>query len=142
MKFATHTKVPPRQLRRAKTMRANMTNAERKLWRGLRDRLAIHSTHFRRQVPIAGFIADFCCHAARLVIEVDGNQHGTDEAKVFDAARTASIKAEGYSALRFSNRDVLTALDAVLDTIAAALPADMATNPPPHGREEEHPAHG
>ncbi len=109
-----------------------MTDAERRLWRGLRQRLPLEGTHFRRQVPIAGFITDFCCHSARLVVEVDGNQHGTDEARAFDAQRTRLIEAEGYKVLRFSNHDVLRLLDSVLDTIAAAA----------HPEEEEIALHG
>ena len=105
-----------------------MTDAERKLWRELRQRLSLDGTHFRRQVVIAGFVTDFCCHAARLLIEVDGNQHGTDAALAFDAKRTPAIETEGYRVLRFSNHDVLRQLEPVLDTILAA------ANPEPlHG---------
>jgi very-short-patch-repair endonuclease len=64
--------------RTARRLRANTTDAERTLWRHLR-KLETEGTHFRRQVPIGPYVADFACMAARLVIEVDGSQHGEDE---------------------------------------------------------------
>jgi very-short-patch-repair endonuclease len=120
-KVADHAKVPLRQTSLARAMRRAMTEPERKLWKALRWRLPIAATHFRRQVPIGPYIADFCSHGAGLVIEVDGNQHGDDAMRLRDAARTANLNAQGYRVLRFSNHDVMTSIDVVLDTIAAAL---------------------
>ncbi len=96
-----------------------MTDAERKLWHALRAH-RFQDLGFRRQVPIGRYIADFACHRARLVIEVDGNQHGQVLAAERDAARDAWFAAEGYRTLRFSNHDVLRQRDSVLDTIFAA----------------------
>src|SRR5215472_7479142 len=59
---------------RARTLRRNMTEAEQRLWQILRSRLT-EGYRFRRQVPIGGFIADFVCHGARLIVEIDGGQH-------------------------------------------------------------------
>ena len=92
-----------------------MTDAERAVWRILREGFPDH--HFRRQVPIRHYIADFTCHRAKLVIEVDGGQH---DASV-DAARTAIIEAEGYRVLRFWNNEVLGNPDGVWTVINAAL---------------------
>jgi very-short-patch-repair endonuclease len=72
---------------RAHQLRRNTTDAEKKLWRHLR-RLDFDSSHFRRQVPIDPYIADFACMAARLLIEIDGSQHAEDRKKVHDEART------------------------------------------------------
>jgi very-short-patch-repair endonuclease len=117
-------------------MRRAMTEPERKLWKALRWRLPIAATHFRRQVPIGPYIADFCSHGAGLVIEVDGNQHGDDAMRLRDAARTANLNAQGYRVLRFSNHDVMTSIDVVLDTIAAALEPTPTPNPSPQGGGE------
>ena len=77
-KIADHLRVSPRQTALARVMRRAMTEPEHKLWKALRWRLAIEATHFRRQVPIGPYITDFCSHGAKLIIEVDGNQHGDE----------------------------------------------------------------
>ena len=125
----------PRQLEFAKAMRLGMTAPERKLWKALRWRIPIAGTHFRRQVSLGPYIADFCSYGAKIVIEVDGNQNRTDASRKRDANRTAYMQAEGYRVLRFSNRDVMLNIDLVLDTIAAAL---LPTpNPSPQGGGEK-----
>jgi very-short-patch-repair endonuclease len=110
-------------------MRQEMTEPERKLWKALRWRVPVEGTHFRRQVLLGPYIADFCSYGAKVVIEVDGGQHGMVEAGEQDAIRTAFMEAQGYRVLRFSNRDVMVHIDIVLDTIAAAL---SLPPPPPH----------
>lgn len=85
---------------RARSMRRDMTDPERKLWRALRTRLPLDDTHFRRQVPIGPFIADFCSFGAKLVIEVDGDQHGFDHGRAYDGRRTAYLTSLGYRVLR------------------------------------------
>jgi very-short-patch-repair endonuclease len=104
----------------AKRLRSTSTDAERKLWRHL-WRIPIDGSHFRRQVPIGPYFADFACHQIGLIIELDGSQHATDDALKRDAARTAFLEAQGYKVIRFWNAEVLTELDAVLDTIFAAV---------------------
>ena len=121
----------------ARTLRRNSTDAERILWSELRDhRLA--GAGFRRQVPIEGYIADFVCHAARLVIELDGGQHFSDEAEQRDASRSIVIEAKGFHVLRFSNHDVMTNRDGVLEIIAAVIVArsPTLTLPRKRGREQ------
>jgi very-short-patch-repair endonuclease len=66
-------------------------------------------------------VADFCCLRERIVIEVDGNQHGFDENVERDAIRTKELERQGFRVLRFSNREVMTSIDVVLDTIFAVL---------------------
>jgi very-short-patch-repair endonuclease len=111
-------------------MRAAPTDAERKLWWHLRHRLPVERTHFRRQVQIGQFIADFVSHKAKLVIEVDGGQH-SEKVKA-DCARTEFLAREGYRVLRFWNNDVLQNIDGVLEVIALALTAPTPTpNPSP-----------
>ncbi|MGA2290727.1 endonuclease domain-containing protein [Bradyrhizobium sp.] len=110
----------------ARTLRRNSTDAERILWSELRDH-RLNGAGFRRQVPIANYIADFVCHAARLVIELDGGQHFSDQAEQADARRSAVIEAKGFQVLRFSNHDVMTNRAGVLETIATAVAARAPT---------------
>ena len=72
-------------------------------------------------MPIEGYIADFVCHTARLVIELDGGQHFSDDQEQADGARTAVIEGRGFRVIRFSNLDVITNRAGVLETIVAAL---------------------
>jgi very-short-patch-repair endonuclease len=103
-------------------MRAAPTEAERKLWWHLRHRLPTPDTHFRRQVRIGRYIVDFACHAKRIVVEVDGGQHGTEV--VADELRTKVLAANGYRVLRFWNNDVLGKIEGVLEEIQRAVTRD------------------
>ena len=98
----------------ARTLRNNATPAERLLWQQLRL-LKQEDRHFRRQVPIDRVIVDFACHACKLIIELDGGQHG--EAIVYDDARAKILETHGYRVLRFWNNDVFQALEGVVDRI-------------------------
>jgi very-short-patch-repair endonuclease len=104
----------------AQRLRKNATDAEVRLWRHLK-RLETRGTHFRRQMPIGAFIADFVCPAARLVIEVDGSQHGEAQGKIRDEKRTQRLESEGYRVLRFWNNDITQNIRGVLEVIYAAL---------------------
>src|SRR5438045_6890866 len=104
----------------ARRLRANQTGAEMKLWRELR-KLETKGTHFRRQVPVGSYVADFACLASRLVIELDGSQHGEEPGKSKDDERTRWLETEGYRVLRFWNNDITSNLNGVLETIYAAL---------------------
>ena len=121
----------------AKTLRANTTAAEDILWRHLR-RLEIKGSHFRRQVPIGPYVADFACLKERLIIEVDGSQHAEDANNRRDEVRTRWLNSEGYRVMRFWNNNVMSKTEAVMEAIHAAtavtpprLPA--AGDPPPQG---------
>ena len=106
--------------KRARFMRKHPTPAEAILWARLRKR-QVKGFQFRRQHPIVRFIVDFYCAEAKLVIEVDGsihNQPGHDE---YDAERQNFLEALGLRVLRFSNTQVVTKTDVVLDAIAEAL---------------------
>jgi very-short-patch-repair endonuclease len=93
----------------ARSLRGNATSAERRLWQGLRRRQS-GGFKFRRQVTLGGFIADFVCFEALMVIEVDGATHSTDREVARDAARSAALAAQGYEILRFTNDDVFHTL--------------------------------
>jgi very-short-patch-repair endonuclease len=127
-------KVSSRLRSNARVLRKNSTDAERLLWSEIRDH-RMQGLSFRRQVPIGNYIADFVCHAAKLVIELDGGQHFSDQSEQADAARSAVIEAQGFKVLRFSNHDVMTNRAGVLETIAAAVAARAPTLTLPRKRE-------
>ena len=112
--------MPTRLASLARSLRRNVPNAERRLWQGLR-RKEVGGFRFRRQVTLAGCIADFASFDARLVIEVDGATHSTDEELARDAARTAALAAQGFAILRFTNDEVFHNLDGVLETVRLKL---------------------
>lgn len=103
---------------RARELRKAMTPQERHLWY---DFLRSYPTRFLRQKVIDRFIADFYCASARLVIELDGAQHFTKESLSYDAERTRALNALGLTVLRFTNREIDTAFDAVCARIDAAV---------------------
>jgi very-short-patch-repair endonuclease len=99
---------------RARELRQAAPDAERKLWRALRNR-GLDGLRFKRQVPIGPWFADFCCNGCKLIVELDGYHHA--ETKARDERRTAWLEREGYRVIRFWNGDVFTSFDAVLEEI-------------------------
>jgi very-short-patch-repair endonuclease len=73
--------------------------------------------HFRRQVPIGDYIADFACYRKCIIIELDGGQHSHTEREAADNARTANLAARGFRVIRFWNADVFNNLEGVIDKI-------------------------
>jgi very-short-patch-repair endonuclease len=124
-------KVNARKLRRA------MTDAEKQLWTHLRHGFASEGMHFRKQVAIGQYVADFCCLRHRLIVELDGPIHRTVAAKSYDRGREQVLKAAGYRVLRFSNEDIVLGFKSVLDRIASALGGTTPTpSPSPQGGGE------
>jgi adenine specific DNA methylase Mod/very-short-patch-repair endonuclease len=112
-----HLPYNPDLVERARELRRPMTPAEEKLWEYLK-----HAPYrFLRQRPIDHFIVDFYCPALRLVIEVDGEQHYTEEGKVYDAERDAILQGYGLRVVRFRNEEVLHYFESVCRRIEAAL---------------------
>ena len=107
---------------RSRTLRRNLTEAERIIWYAVRAH-RLNGASFRRQTPIGPFIVDFVCHDARLIIEVDGGQHFESENEKRDARRDRFLARKGYRVLRFSNHDVMTNRQGVVEAIGAALAA-------------------
>jgi very-short-patch-repair endonuclease len=115
----------------ARRLRRDSTDAERALWLRIRDR-RLEGLKFKRQVPAAGYIVDFLCADAHLIIELDGSQHAVRAAA--DARRTQVLEAAGYLVLRFWNNDVLGNMDGVLEEIVATLrPVAPHPSPLPNG---------
>jgi len=124
----TGQRVSPAKVERSRALRREMTPAEQLLWEQLRAG-RLNGLKFRRQQIIAGFIADFYCHAAGLVIEVDGAVHqGQGD---YDAERDRAIAAHGLRVLRVTNDEVERDIEAVLWRIAENLtPASLRSAPP------------
>lgn len=110
----------------ARQLRRNQTEAERKLWQLLRDR-RFAGVKFRRQQPVGPYIVDFVCFEAKLVIELDGSQHGLEASMAADEIRSAFLRRDGFRVKRFGNHEVIKDFDAVLRAIAHELAAG-----PPH----------
>jgi very-short-patch-repair endonuclease len=109
---------------RARKLRRERTEAEEALWQRVRaGRLLGYK--FRTQAPIGRYHPDFCCPAAKLIVELDGSQHAESDAITYDAERTAFLESQGYRVLRFWNNDVLTDMDAVVSAILRALSGDL-----------------
>ena len=103
---------------KAKELRINMTYAETLLWEKLRNK-QINGVKIRRQHPINRFIADFYCHRARLVIEVDGEIHNYQ--KEYDIGRSEEMGNFNIKVIRFSNKEVIENLENVITKISAEI---------------------
>jgi very-short-patch-repair endonuclease len=135
-----HSAITKRTRTQARTLRRDVTDAERKLWFLLRS-LKPLGMHFRRQAPIGIYIADFAWHAGKIVVELDGSQHA-DARAFYDAKRTDWLQSQGYRVLRFWNNDVLKSPRSVGEVILAAAQANCSnsksptTHPSPQGGGE------
>ncbi len=104
----------------SKALRRNQTEAEEIIWQCLRNR-KILNFKFRRQHPVGKYIADFYCHEAKLIIEIDGGMHNNPENQEYDQKRTDELKKIGILVIRFKNEDVNNNLDEVINTIKVHL---------------------
>jgi very-short-patch-repair endonuclease len=120
-----HRALPPHHRAFAKTMRAEPTDAERRLWQLLRAH-RLGGFKFKRQVPIEGFIVDFVCFDAHLIVEADGGQHAGSAP---DAIRDQRLAALGFRILRLWNTDILTNPEGAAAAILAACEARSAPRP-------------
>lgn len=103
---------PPHLRINAKRLRRDMTGAERRLWNVLRAH-RLEGVGFRRQMPIAGYIVDFAAPAHRVIVELDGSQHGEISGLRADRRRDRRLEELGWTVLRFWNVDVMNELDGV-----------------------------
>jgi very-short-patch-repair endonuclease len=113
-------RIPPEMTRRSRSLRRGMTDAEKKLWRNLRDRRLV-GVKFRRQYVVSGYILDFYCPDAKLAVELDGDQHALPERVVYDKQRDVKLCSMGIKVLRFANTDVLKNILGVLEKIREVL---------------------
>ena len=126
-------------IERARRLRREMTLPEVLLWRVLRTRPG--SFKFRRQHPVGGYVSDFACLSARLLIEVDGEAHDRDVQPRVDALRQADLEQTGYKFLRLAARDVLSDMDSVVRMIVEACESrpplhQLTAGPPPRCGED------
>jgi very-short-patch-repair endonuclease len=100
-------------IERAGALRKNMTPAEIRLWKHIKNK-QILGLRFRRQHPIDIFIADFYCHQIKMVIELDGEIHSLSENKEYDKNRTAELERLGITVIRFKNNEVMKNIEEVI----------------------------
>ena len=127
---------------RARRLRRNATDAEKRLWSELRGN-GFADANFRRQTPIGAYIVDFVSFSQRLVIEVDGGHHGDSVQTAFDDERTQWLESQGFRVMRFWNTDVFDDLDAVLNVILQSLDIPFTVekpSKPPHQAQQPHPS--
>jgi very-short-patch-repair endonuclease len=113
----------------SRDLRSNMTDAEQLIWQRIR-RKQILGLQFYRQKPILNFIVDFYCPAANLVIECDGGQHYTEVGLEADQNRDYALSELGLITLRFSNHEILTEIDDVIELIFQTAQSRIPLNPP------------
>jgi very-short-patch-repair endonuclease len=114
-----HLPYNPALVPRAKELRKNMTSAEKKLWYSY-----LRQFRFKvlRQRPIDHFIVDFYCPSLKLVIEIDGNSHFTEEGQAYEQERTAQLEGYGLTVIRFTNQQVLQEFQSVCEQLNRLIP--------------------
>ena len=115
------------ETRRARALRGNASAAERQLWNRLKNR-GLGGYKFTRQQPIGPYIADLVCRESKLVIELDGATHSSNDEIEGDKRRSWFLEAEGYCVIRFTNEQIFENIDAVVDAIRLSFVKD---NPAP-----------
>ncbi|MEM7424971.1 MAG: endonuclease domain-containing protein [Pseudomonadota bacterium] len=106
------------RIERARRLRRNQTEVERRLWNALRDR-RFEGLKFRRQMPVEGYIAGFLCADAKLIVELDGGQHA--EQRQYDKERTETLRRAGFHVVRFWNNEVMENVEGVLSELRSVL---------------------
>src|SRR5437773_9716471 len=119
---------------RARTLRKNATESEKRLWCALRL-LRREGLHFRRQPPVGPYYPDFACHRAKIVVELDGSHHGELEQKTYDAQRTKFLESVGYRVMRFWNVESFKGEDSIAQYILSLVRPPLPTPPLAGGGE-------
>lgn len=115
-----------RDTNRAKSLRNQASPAERRLWKHLSNR-QIAGYKFSRQMPVGPYFADFLCRELKLIIEIDGYSHDTQQG--YDLARTKDMEDHGYRVARFSNQDVMTNVEGIVREIERVVANIPSPNP-------------
>ena len=110
----------PWRTNRARALRSRQVGAEEKLWEELRSR-RLSGFKFVRQAAVGTYFVDFVCRERKLVVEVDGATHGSDEEIASDATRTVNLERMGYRVCRVTNDDVERNIDGVLEWLLREL---------------------
>ena len=109
-----HIPYNPSLNEKARYLRNNLTHPERHFWNALRQIPFYKTAKFNRQKPLGEYIVDFYCHEHRLVIEIDGDSHGEEDAQRKDEIRTAFLESQGLRVVRFTNPDVVNNIEGVM----------------------------
>jgi adenine-specific DNA-methyltransferase len=112
--------LPAVTLARARALRQEQTDAERKMWKLFHIR-RFAGAKFRRNHPIGKYFADFCCLKARLIIEIDRGQHADETQAQYDRRRTVYVRSQGFRVIRFWNEQIFKESESVLERIYEAL---------------------
>lgn len=123
-----HLPYNPKLVQRAKDLRKNMTLAEKRIWY---DYFRNFKFRVLKQRPIDHFIVDFYCHELKLVIEIDGDSHFTDEGKAYDKLRTQVLEGYGLKVLRFTNDEVLNNFEGVCRQVEEMIPLNKGEDGSP-----------
>ena len=123
-----HEFVPMRHRNSARRLRLEQTSVERELWRWLRGR-RFDGFRFKRQAPMGRYIVDFVCHEAKVIVELDGVEHGSPIQQDHDRVRDAWLETRGYRVLRFWNDEVEKNLLGVLAVIERAATSRRPLSP-------------
>lgn len=97
---------------KARYLRKNLTEQERKLWNIIRNK-QFYGYKFLRQYPIEPYIVDFVCREKKIIIKIDGGQHNTPDNILADEQRTKYLEAKGYKVIRFWNNEIIKNIDGV-----------------------------
>ncbi len=119
----------------SRTLRQRATDPERLLWNRVRAR-RLGGFKIRRQEPLCGYVVDFVCYEARLVVELDGGHHALDEGKARDRVRDGALHEAGFRVLRFWNHEVMKEPEAMLEAVYRAC-LERAPSPRPSPFEGE-----
>jgi very-short-patch-repair endonuclease len=119
---------PPDSFAKAKFLRDNMTDAEKLLWEKLKNN-QLKGFKFRRQHPIHIYIVDFYCHKLKLVIEIDGGYHDSNDQKILDSERSEILKFQELEIIRFTNDEVLGNIEFVIRKIEEKLDLSSPLHP-------------
>ena len=114
------TRNSPNLKERRCELRRNQTDAEKLLWKRLRDK-RFYGLKFFRQYSVGPYVVDFCCPSLKFAIELDGGQHSGQEQKEYDTNRTEHLKLHDIEVMRFWNNDVIQNIEGVLERIAERL---------------------
>ncbi|MEO5322328.1 DUF559 domain-containing protein [Mesorhizobium sp. CC13] len=111
------TAIDPAAIKRARSLRRNMTEGECKLWSELKEFRRLYGLHVRRQAPIGPYVVDFVVHDKGIVIEVDGQHHFEPEGLARDRIRDAWLLEQGYRVLRYSTGELADSFDGCVEEI-------------------------
>ncbi|WP_292578838.1 MULTISPECIES: DUF559 domain-containing protein [unclassified Mesorhizobium] len=111
------TAIDPAVIKRARSLRRNMTEGELKLWSELKEFRRLYGLHVRKQAPIGLYIVDFVLHEKGLVIEVDGEHHFAPDRMERDRIRDSWLGQQGYRVLRFSTGELTESFDGCVEEI-------------------------